>query len=210
MNRAIFWTSTGAAVDIRPSRMTVLGSIVCGWEVDACKFRWDHSVMEPLWAGGVPFTSLKRKSQNGCGKLPSWKLLINVSFSEASFLNYTFSKVYLCLKDSKCLQRKLLKFHGKIRQCHQKLSNQVTRCGHSKMLTVAVPWSQDVRAVAMELLPKCRENQSRSLVLALASGLAAGHGGQSPAPGLPLQLRRAVHSSRAMGLSIHLPGFSVC
>lgn len=48
MNRAIFWTSTGAAVDIRPSRMTVLGSIVCGWEVDACKFRWDHSVMEPL------------------------------------------------------------------------------------------------------------------------------------------------------------------
>lgn len=38
----------------------------------------------------VPFTSLKKKSQNGCGKLPSWKLLINVSFSKVSFLNYTF------------------------------------------------------------------------------------------------------------------------
>lgn len=38
----------------------------------------------------VLFTSLKRKSQNGCGILPSWKLLINVSFSEASFINYTF------------------------------------------------------------------------------------------------------------------------
>lgn len=47
------------------------------------------------------------------------------------------------LKGSKCLQIKLFILYGSRRQCHQKVSHQVTGYGHSKMLMVTIlwPWS---------------------------------------------------------------------
>lgn len=58
-------------------------------EVGLLCFVGDPTLTEPPWAWESQSHPLK-KSQIDCGDLSSWKLLRNASFSEVSFVNYTF------------------------------------------------------------------------------------------------------------------------